>query len=191
MKRSAVAQLVRERLDPRDIVVCSLGATRRAWVALGAPHLTYFASDPMGTAPALALGLALARPDRRIVLLNGDGDLAMNLGVLVTIAGTAPPNLRVAVFTNARYETGGGQPLPAADRISFSAIARGTGWPWSVEATNEQEAAKAIGELLSRNELGLVALHVEPEAVSYPADAGPTSQAEDRVTFQKRLADGG
>jgi len=191
MKRGTAARLVRERLDPKDVVVCSLGSTGRAWREQEAPHLTYFASDPMGTAPAFALGLALARPDRRVVLLNGDGDLAMNLGVLVTIAGAAPPNLRVAVFANARYETGGGQPLPAADRISFAAIAKGAGWSWSAEATNEQEAAKAVGELLSRKELGLVALHVEPEAFAYPADAGPTSQAEDRAAFQKRLADGG
>jgi len=190
MKRSAAATLVRERLDPRDIVVCSLGSARRAWVELAAPHLTYNASDPMGTAPALALGLAIARPERRVVLLEGDGDLAMNLGVLVTIAGAAPANLRVAVFTNARYETGGGQPLPNAGRFSFAAIAKGAGWPWTGEGRDEAEAAKLLDELLGRKELGLVALHVAPEASPYPADPGPTSQAEDRAAFQKRLADG-
>lgn len=190
MKRSAAATLVRERLDPSDVVVCSLGSTGRAWREQQAPHLTYFASDPMGTAPALALGLALARPDRRIVLLEGDGDLAMGLGVLVTIAGASPSNLRVAVFTSGRYETGGGQALPNGEGISFAAIAKGAGWPWTGEARAEGEAAKLVGELLARADLGLVALHVEAEGSPYPAEPGPTSQAEDRAAFQKRLADG-
>jgi len=189
MKRSAAARLIRERLDPRDIVVVALGSTRRVWVELEAPQLTYYASDPMGTAPALALGLALARPDRRIVLLEGDGDLAMNLGVLVTIAGAAAANLRIAVFANERYETGGGQPLPSAGRTSFEAIARGSGWPWAAEARDEREAAATLDELLARKDIGLVALHVEAEPSPYPADAGPTSQAEDRAAFQRRLAD--
>lgn len=189
MRRSVAATLVRERLDPRDIVVCSLGSTGRAWREQQAPHLTYFASDPMGTAPGLALGLALARPERRVVLLEGDGDLAMNLGVLVTIAGASPKNLRVAVFTNARYETGGGQPLPGAERLSFAAIAKGAGWPWSGEGRDEREAANLLDEMLSRKDLGLISLHVEAEASPYPADPGPTSQAEDRAAFQKRLND--
>lgn len=190
MRRSVAAKLVRERLDPKDIVVCSLGSTGRAWREQGAPHLTYFASDPMGTAPALALGLAIARPERRVVLLEGDGDLAMNLGVLVTIAGAAPKNLRVAVFANARYETGGGQPLPGTQRLSFAAIAAGAGWPWTGEGRDESAAGKLLDELLSRKDLGLVALHVEAEASPYPADPGPSSQAEDRAAFQRRLADG-
>lgn len=190
MRRSAAAALVRDRLEAQDVVVVSLGSTGSAWRAQSAPQLTYFASDPMGTAPALALGLALACPDRRVVLLEGDGDLAMNLGVLLTIAGADPPNLRVAVFTNERYETGGGQPLPGTPGVSFSALAKGAGWPWAGEARDENEAAKVLDELLGRKDLGLVALHVEAEGFRYPAEPGSTSQAEDRAAFQRRLAGG-
>lgn len=190
MRRSAAALLVKARLSPEDVVVVSLGSTNRTWRQQAAPQLTYLASDPMGTAPALALGLALARPDRRIVLLEGDGDLAMNLGVLVTIAAAAPANLRVAVFANRRYETGGGQPLPGGDAVSFSAIARGAGWPWSVEARDEAEAARALDELLRRSAMGLVALHIDAEEFRYAADPGTTAQVEDRTLFQRRLARG-
>ena len=187
MKRGTVANLVRDRLGPRDLVVVGLGSTGRAWRESGAANPTYFASDPMGTAPALALGLAIARPDRRVVLLEGDGDLAMNLGVLLTIAGAAQPNLRVVVFGNGRYETGGGQSLPAADRLSFARIAEGAGWPWTGEAADEAAAARLLDELLARDGIGLLATHVEIEAAPYPTDPGPTSQAEDRVAFQRRL----
>lgn len=190
MRRSVAARLFVERLAADDIVVCSLGSTGRAWREQNAPHLVYYASDPMGMAPSLALGLALARPDRRVVLLEGDGDLSMNLGVLVTIAGVAPKNLRVAVFMNDRYETGGGQPLPNAGRVSFVTLAAGAGWPWTGEAHDEKQAARLISALLELPQLGLLAVHVEPEASPYPADPGPTSQAEDRAAFQRRLAGG-
>ena len=187
MRRSVAAGLFATHLAKDDIVVCGLGSTRRAWFELKPPQLTYNASDPMGMGPALALGLALARPERRIVLLEGDGDLTMNLGVLVTIAGAAPANLRIAVFINDRYETGGGQPLPNAGRISYVTLAAGAGWPWTGEAHDEQQAERLIPTLLDRETFALLALHVEPEASPYPADPGPTTQYEDRAEFQRRL----
>lgn len=187
MRRSAVAGIFAKHLAADDIVVCGLGSTRRAWFEIGAPQLTYNASDPMGLGPALALGLALARPERRIVLLEGDGDLTMNLGALVTIAGAAPTNLRCAVFVNDRYETGGGQPLPNAGRISYVIVAAGAGWPWTGEAHDEAQAERLVPALLERPGLGLLAIHVETEPSPYPPDAGPTSQAEDKVVFQRRL----
>lgn len=190
IRRADAARLVRERLRASDIVVCSLGSTGRAWREAAAPNLTYWASDPMGTAPALALGLALALPRRRVVLLEGDGDLAMNLGVLLAIAGAAPANLRLAVFVNGRYETGGGQPLPGGEGRSFAAIARGAGFARASEARDAAAAASALDALLGDEGLGLVALHIEAEPSPYPADPGPTSQAEDRAAFQRRLAEG-
>jgi len=190
MRRSTAARVFAEHLAPDDIVVCGLGSTARAWREQKAPHLTYYASDPMGLGPALALGLALARPERRIVLLEGDGDLSMNLGVLVTIAGAAIANLRAAVFINDRYETGGGQPLPNAGRISYVMLAAGAGWPWTGEAHDEKQAERLVPALLERPGLGLLALHVDAEESPYPADAGPTSQSEDRAVFQRRLAGG-
>ena len=188
MRRSAAAGVFAKHLAPDDIVVCGLGSTARAWREQKAPHLTYYASDPMGLGPALALGLALARPDRRVVLLEGDGDLTMNLGVLLTIAGAAPTNLLAAVFINDRYETGGGQPLPNAGRISYVALAAGAGWQWTGEAHDETQAERLVPSLLERPGLGLLALHVDVEPSPYPTDPGPTSQAEDRNMFQRRLA---
>jgi len=189
MRRSVAARLVRERLDPSDVVVCGLGSTARAWREQNASQPTYYASDPMGMAPALALGLALARPDRKVVLLEGDGDLAMNLGVLITIAGAAPTNLRIAVFINDRYETGGGQALPNAGQISYVTLAAGAGWPWTGEAHDEAQAARLFSALLELPRLGLLAVHVDAEPSPYPPDAGPTSQAEDRAVFQRRLSE--
>jgi thiamine pyrophosphate-dependent acetolactate synthase large subunit-like protein len=186
MRRGEGAALVRELVGPDDLVICGLGSTGRAWRAQGAPNLTYYASDPMGMGPALALGLALAQPHRQVTLLEGDGDLSMNLGALITIAGAAPPNLRIVVFQNARYETGGGQPLPAADRVDFATIACGAGLPWTAEARTTDEAAPLLQQLYGRSGPALVALHVEPEASPYPA-AGRWSQVEERALFMRAL----
>ena len=194
MRRSVAVGLFKKHLLPDDIVVCGLGSTRRAWFEAGAPQLTYNASDPMGLGPALALGLALAQPERRIVLLEGDGDLSMNLGVLIAIAGAAPANLRIAVFLNDRYETGGGQPLPNAGRVSYTQIAAGAGFAWTGEAHDERQLDRLIPALLQREgekpTLGMLALHVEAEPSPYPADPGPTTQYQDRAEFQRRLFGG-
>jgi thiamine pyrophosphate-dependent acetolactate synthase large subunit-like protein len=186
MRRSDAAGLVRARLEPEALVVCGLGSSGRAWREQQAPQPTYYASDPMGMGPALALGLALAQPTRQVVLLEGDGDLSMNLGALIAVVDAAPPNLKIVVFQNARYETGGGQPLPAADRVAFATIAQGAGFPWAAEASTSEEAAPLVAALLERPGPALLALHVEPEASPYPAP-GRWSQVEERTLFMRQL----
>ena len=81
----------------------------------------------MGQAPTVGLGLALARPDLRIVVFNGDGCMLMNLGCLVTMAEQNPSNLSVLVFQNGVYEVTGGQPVPGVGRMDLAAMARGAG----------------------------------------------------------------
>src|SRR3982751_2889636 len=85
----------------------------------------------MGTASALGLGLALARPDRKVMVLDGDGSLLMQLGSLVTIAGAAPANYYHFVFDNGLYETSGSQPLPAEGKFDLHEMARAAGYAHS------------------------------------------------------------
>ena len=119
-----------------DVIVTSMGSARE-WMALGDLHPLDFVFVPssMGQAPSLGLGLALARPDRRVVALNGDGSMLMNLGVLVTITAERPENLVVIVCDNGVYEVTGAQPTPGApagralgDRADFVALARASGF---------------------------------------------------------------
>lgn len=91
------------------------------------PHaLNYLSIGAMGLASSHALGLALGCPERKVIVLDGDGSLLMNLGSLVTIAGTAPGNLIHFVCENRCYEANGGHPLPN-DRISFAGLACAAG----------------------------------------------------------------
>lgn len=88
--------------------------------------LNYFSSGAMGLASSHGLGLALARPERRVIVLDGDGSLLMNLGTLVTIAQVAPRNLTHLVFQNGTYEANGGHPIPNQG-VDFEAHARAAG----------------------------------------------------------------
>src|SRR5215469_8282148 len=111
MKRDLCGKLILKHLDPRALVYCALGSSSRTWLAQNAPQPSYYGSDPMGIALSAALGLALARPKRSVLFIGGDGDLVMSLGSLITVVGAAPGNLKVLIFDNGRYETGGSQLL--------------------------------------------------------------------------------
>ena len=186
MKRVALATLVRERLKPDDLVVCGLGATEAAFKEAGPVGPTYFASDPMGLWPSIALGLALARPDKQVMFLAGDGDLLMNLQVLATIAAAPVKNLRIVVFQNGAYSSTGGQPLAGGGRLSFSTIATGAGFSWAMEARADQDIRHCLDELFGRDGPALAAIHLEDEPC--PAEpAGPLAQVEQRTLFMQAL----
>jgi thiamine pyrophosphate-dependent acetolactate synthase large subunit-like protein len=187
VKRDDCARLLRTHLRTDALVVGGLGTSGRAWRAQDAPHPTYYVSDPMGIGVTMALGLALAQPQREILYLGGDGDLVMNLGSLLTVVGAKIANLKIAIFDNRRYETGGGLPLAGSDHYSLAAIARSSGFHYAEEAGDPSTLEACIRQFLGENGLAFLALRVEME----PSPYGPPpawSQAEDRAVFMRRLA---
>lgn len=113
-------------LTPADVLVSCLGANAR-WL----PHMQVAAPvfalcDSMSAAVPLALGIALTRPERHVVALEGDGSLLMSPNVLATAAAAAPPNLTIVLWVNGHYESSGGQALPAAP-VDWDALARAAG----------------------------------------------------------------
>jgi phosphonopyruvate decarboxylase len=128
MDGSVALDALRLERQPADIVITTMGSARD-WMAKGvAPLDIVFVPSAMGHATSLGLGLALAQPDRRVFVCNGDGSMLMNLGSLVTIAAAAPPNLSVIVFDNGVYEVTGAQPTPrGAAGVDFAGIAHSSG----------------------------------------------------------------
>ena len=96
------------------------------------------------------MGIALARPDAKVVCLDGDGSLIMNLGMLCTVANVAPKNLCIVVWDNERHETTGGQPTATAFRTSLAGVARGAGIEKIIEPQNEEELDRAFDRMLQR-----------------------------------------
>jgi phosphonopyruvate decarboxylase len=122
----------------------------------------------MGKASSLGLGLALARPERKVMVLDGDGSLLMNLGTLVTISNKAPENLYHFVFENGVYAVTGGQPIPGEGKASFQGMAREAGYAAAYEFDDTEDLATNIDDILQQKGPVLVCLKVVPEIENTP-----------------------
>jgi sulfopyruvate decarboxylase subunit beta len=176
--REAVA-VVRDVRGEHDVVIPSMGAARE-WMALGPVGERDFVYVPsaMGHATSLGLGLALAQPHRRVIVLSGDGSLLMNLGSLVTIAAESPANLVVIVFDNGVYEVTGAQPTPGAaavraqrDAMDFVAVAHGCGLTNAQRWTTLADWRASAPAVLADRGPTLAVLDVVPT----PGAVGPRS----------------
>jgi phosphonopyruvate decarboxylase len=124
------------------LVVATTGyASRYLFAAADRPENLYLQGS-MGHASAAGLGLAVARPDRRVVVLDGDGACLMHLGSLSTVAAAAPPNFAHVVLDNGTYESTGGQPSTSGvTRIEAVALAAGYRWAAAVDRAEQLPAA--------------------------------------------------
>lgn len=139
--------LARHRTD--EVVVTTMSVTR-PWGRLSDHDLDFASADSaMGHAADLALGIALARPDRRVVCLNGDGSMLMSLGTLATAVGSGATNYILFVVENGTFEITGHQPIPGAGRVDFGALARGAGFSRVFRFEDADLFASSLPELLS------------------------------------------
>ncbi|MBI3058269.1 MAG: thiamine pyrophosphate-binding protein [Deltaproteobacteria bacterium] len=184
MKRDECLKvLARHRTS--EIVVAVYKAAQE-WIHISPSELNYTFVGAMGQASSHALGLALGRPDKRVIVLDGDGSLLMNLGSLVTIGDAAPKNLIHCVCENGTYETNGGVAVPGARRVSFTAIARAAGYPKSYEFDNLEEWDREVGRILREQGPILVDLKVAP-GEEYPEDFRRLYSVQSREAFRKAL----
>lgn len=188
MKRDELAGAVMTALPEGAVVVCGMGSTSIAWRRLESAIPAYFTSDPMGLGPSVALGVALSRPDTEVMLLQGDGELILALSSLVTIAAADPANLRIVVFHNQHYETGGRRPLPVGPGFDLAEAARGAGFErvWAAEGVEAVNAA--IGALVASPGPGILVATIESEGFTYgaPQQKLPVETAEE---FTKGLGE--
>jgi thiamine pyrophosphate-dependent acetolactate synthase large subunit-like protein len=131
--------------DPGDLlVIAGLGSTAWDVTAAGDRPLNFPLWGAMGGAAMVGLGLALAQPARRVLVITGDGELLMGLGSLATIAVQRPPNLALVVFDNERYGETGMQATHTAHGVDLAAVARGCGFPTTGTLREEREVEAAL-----------------------------------------------
>jgi thiamine pyrophosphate-dependent acetolactate synthase large subunit-like protein len=142
-RREAVTELLRDRRDL--LVVAGLGSTAWDCTAAGDSDLTFPLWGAMGQAPMVGLGLALARPERRVLVVTGDGEMLMGLGALATIGVQKPENLSVVVIDNERYGETGMQETHTAHGVDLAGIARSCGLrdPRTIERPDEVSALRS------------------------------------------------
>jgi thiamine pyrophosphate-dependent acetolactate synthase large subunit-like protein len=143
LRRREVAARLLE--DPGDLlVVAGLGSTAWDTTAAGDRPLNFPLWGAMGGAAMIGLGLALARPERRVLVITGDGELLMGLGSLATIAVARPPNLAIVVFDNERYGETGMQATHTAHGVDLAAVAAACGFPTTGTLREDAELEAAL-----------------------------------------------
>src|SRR5262249_53738835 len=175
MKREDCFKVLARHVTNDDVVVATYSSAVE-WNDLGPRVLNYFSMGAMGLASSHALGLALASPNRRIIVLDGDGSLLMNLGSLVTVGAAAPKNLVHFVSRNGTYEANGGHPIPHP-KVDFSGIARSARYALTCDFSQLASFQQPIVHVLSQPGPVFATLHVErsrPLTYDYRAlyDAG-------------------
>ena len=143
MTRLDATRLIAARAGDAAIIA-SLGHPAYDLFAAGDRPGNFYTWGSMGMASSIGLGLAMARPDRRVFVLDGDGSLLMNLGSLATIGLLRPPNLVLVVMDNEEYATTGGQETPTAHGADLAAAARAMGIAASVIVRSEDELTRAL-----------------------------------------------
>lgn len=152
------------RLRGDRVVVTTMGLVR-PWARHSASPLDFASADSaMGHAADFALGVALARPGRGVVCLNGDGSMLMSLGTLVTVVASGARNLALFVAENGTYEVTGNQTVPGAGRVDFAAMARAAGFPTAERFRDAAAYAEALPALLEAPGPVCVVVEVEPGA---------------------------
>ena len=140
----ATRRLVAALGDSGDPVIASLGHPAYDLYAAGDRPANFYTWGSMGLASSIGLGLAMARPDLRVFVLDGDGSLLMNLGSLATIGWVRPENLVVIVWDNGEYGTTGGQPTATAQGADLEAAARAMGAASTATVRHERQLVDAI-----------------------------------------------
>jgi thiamine pyrophosphate-dependent acetolactate synthase large subunit-like protein len=142
-------------------VVGGIGNTNFDLWAAGHRPQNFYMLGSMGLAFPIALGVALAQPNRKIFALEGDGSLLMQLGCLSTIATLAPKNLCMVVMDNGIYQITGAQPTPAAAHADIVAIAIGSGITNSAWAADEEDFERLLDQSLTTSGPMLIGVRID------------------------------
>ncbi|MFP6770705.1 MAG: thiamine pyrophosphate-dependent enzyme, partial [Planctomycetaceae bacterium] len=148
------------------------------WIVIRPSDFNLIATGAMGQVSSHCLGLALGRPDRRVIGFDGDGSLLMNLGSLVTITQQAPKNLTLIIFDNGIYEITGGQPTPAIDddgsRVDYPGLARAAGFQQVHAFEDLADWQAAARDLIDADGPTFIHLSISP----VPGAIGPRSPSK-------------
>ena len=134
-RRSAMRILLENRGDL--LLITGLGSTTWDAAAVGDDDRNFYLWGAMGAAAMIGLGLAIAQPDRRVLVVTGDGEMLMGLGALATIGVQRPPNLALAVFDNGHYGETGMQASHTAESVELVAVARACGFRETFDIIDE------------------------------------------------------
>src|SRR3954452_12807399 len=160
MKRLEALTAVYPELEDR-IVVTIMGAVAAELQSIGHRPNFFYLQHAMGLASSMGLGIALAKPDRQVVVFDGDGSVLMNLGGLTTVARYRPRNLVHVIFDNESLLSVGGFPTATATGSDLAGIAAAAGVPRTATVTSVDSFAAAFEGALAARQLTTIVAKVE------------------------------
>jgi sulfopyruvate decarboxylase subunit beta len=174
-----IKELVAAFAPHRGTALVVSGRAGKYWSEFSETELDLPLGDPsMGGHAGFSLGLALAQPDRPVVVFDTEGDLLMNLGILATIAEQAPRNFYYFLLDNECYATTGGQPVPNAQKVAYDAVARACGIERTYAFTDIEHVSNKLATILANPGPVFVWNKVHPEIENLPIGQ--------RVSWRKR-----
>lgn len=182
-RREVVASLLTDRADL--LVVAGLGSAAWDCTAAGDHPLTFPLWGAMGQAAMTGLGLALARPDRRVLVLTGDGEALMGLGAFATIGVQRPENLSIVVLDNGRFGETGMQPSHTAFGVDLAGVASACGFRHAETVTTPDEIPPLREAFHTRPGPSLTVVKVIPEKL--PLVLPPRDGSLLKARFRKAL----
>jgi sulfopyruvate decarboxylase subunit beta len=167
------------------LVVGSAGGATVEWYDLH-PSEGNFRSRTLGLASSIGLGIALSLPHRKVIVLDGDGSLLMNLCGLSTAAWSAPRNLIHIVFYNSVYDSTESTPTATSGPTDLVAVAKAAGFPRATWVTDVDSFARAVSDALAGQELTFIGVKVQHGIV--PGIASPTTDdTENKYRFMRHI----
>ena len=172
-RRAATARMLRDRGD--GLVVTGLGNPTYDVAAAGDTPLNFYFWAAMGGAAMAGLGLALAQPRRRVLVVTGDGEMLMGLGSLATIGAEQPLNLGIVVLDNEHYGETGMQVAHTGRGVDLAGIAAATGFKLAVTVRTEGEVDSLAAQLFTVPGplFAAVKVSTSPSPTSLPPRDGP------------------
>ena len=184
MKRIDALRAIYDRLPDR-IVVTIMGAVAAELQSLGHRPNFFYLQHAMGLASSKGLGIALSKPERQVVVFDGDGSILMNLGGLTTLARYRPRNLVHVIFDNESLLSVGGFPTATATGSDLAGIAKAAGVPRTCTVSTLDAFTQAFDEALGAGDLTTIVAKVE--AVGPAAYVTDLSLLENRFQFSRSL----
>jgi thiamine pyrophosphate-dependent acetolactate synthase large subunit-like protein len=184
MNRFELTKRMVARLKHDEAVIGGIGYTNFDLWAAGRRPQNFYMLGSMGLACPIALGVALAQPQRQVIALEGDGSILMQLGSLATIAGRKQRNLTIVIMDNGTYQITGGQAAATAQGADIVAIARGCGLAQSAWAADEGGFEELIDLALREDGPWLIGCRIDQEK---PADTTERDPARIRDQFMRGL----
>ena len=184
MKRLDALKAIYPRLEDA-VVVTIMGAVAAELQSIGHRSNFFYLQHAMGLASSMGLGIALTRPERQVVVFDGDGSILMNLGGLTTLARYRPRNMVHVVFDNESLLSVGGFPTATSTGSDLAGIAAAAGVPRTTTVATLDAFTRAFDEALAANDLTTIVAKVE--AVGPSGYVTDLSLLENRFQFQRYL----